>query len=80
MKPRRIRVEKVLDTVHKGIVWGCLGLTFYGFYLAGLRVHRYYTVIKPLGEERQRQLELELLSEGKSELFLPERPLVDDKN
>lgn len=82
MKRNRVRVEKILDTVHRSIVLGCVGLTVYGFYLAGLRFHRYYTVLKPAGDERRRLKELELLSEGqdKSEFLLPEPPqLAKDK-
>lgn len=77
MKTRRFNVDQILNKVHRGIVWGCIGLTGYGFYLAGLRVYRYQTVLKPLGEERKKQKELELLAEGqeKSE-FLPEAPLA----
>ena len=62
---RRFTWNRVLDKVHRGLVLGCVGLTVYGFYLAGLRVHRYYTVLVPLGEERRRQKELELLGEGR---------------
>lgn len=79
MKRNRVRVEKILDTVHRSLVLGCVGLTAYGFYLAGLRVHRYFTVLKPAGEERKRLKELELLSEGqeKSEYLLPEPPQLN---
>lgn len=82
MKRNRVRVEKILDTVHRSLVLGCVGLTVYGFYLAGLRFHRYYTVLKPAGDERRRLKEIELLSEGqdKSEFLLPEPPhLAKDK-
>ena len=45
--------------------------------------HRFYTVLKPAGEERKRLKELELLSEGQEksidsqEFFLPELPKLD---
>ena len=76
---RRVPVEKILDTVHRSLVLGCVGLTVFGFYLAGLRFHRYFTVLKPAGEERRRLKELELLAEGqeKSEFILPEPPQLD---
>jgi len=61
---RRFTLDRVFDKVHRGLVWGCVGLTIYGLALVGLRVHRYYTVLVPLGEERRRQRELELLAEG----------------
>ncbi len=76
---RRVPVEKILDTVHRSLVLGCVGLTVYGFYLAGLRFHRYFTVLKPAGEQRRHLKELELLSEGqdKAEFLLPEPPQID---
>lgn len=77
MKPQRFRVNQILDTLHRGAVWSCVGLTFYGFYLGGLRVHRYYTVVKPAFLEKKRLQELELLEEGKDkqdDQFLPEPP------
>jgi len=78
MKSRRFNVENILNKVHRGIVWSCVGLTCYGFYLAGLRVYRYHTVLKPLGEERRRLQEIELLKEGQEQSeFLPEAPFVN---
>jgi len=80
MKPRRFNVELVLNKVHRGIVWGCIGLTGYGFYLAGLRVYRYHTVLKPIGEERRRLQEADLLVEGRdTSEFLPEAPVFNEK-
>jgi len=75
MKPR-FRVNQILDTLHRGAVWSCVGLTVYGLYLGGLRVHRYYTVVKPAFLEKKRLQELELLEEGRDKLeqFLPEPP------
>ena len=83
MKPKRLRFDNVLDKIHRSIVWGCVGLTLYGFYIAGWRVHRYITVLKPAGEERERQKKLALLAEGQDKAaelqdkaveFLPEPP------
>ncbi len=33
----------ILDRLHRGVVWTCIGLTAYGTYLLGWRVHRYFT-------------------------------------
>lgn len=79
MKRNRARLEKILDTAHRGIVLGCVGLTIYGLYLAGLRYNHYITVTKPAIEERKRLKELELLAEGrdKAEFLLPEPPKLD---
>jgi len=81
MKSRRFNTENILNKIHRGIIWGCVGLTCYGFYLAGLRVYRYQTVLKPLGEERRKQKELELLREGQDQSeFLPEAPSVNTES
>lgn len=81
MKSNRLRVEKVLDKIHRTLVWGCVGLTAYGFYLAGWRVHRYITVLKPAREERERLKKLELLAEGQDKAeFLPEPPKAETLN
>jgi len=80
MKSRRFNTENILNKVHRGVVLGCVGLTCYGFYLAGLRVYRYHTVLKPQGEERRKLKELELLAEGQANSeFLPEAPFVNSE-
>lgn len=79
MRRKGLRADKVLDKIHRSLVWGCVGLTAYGFYLAGLRVHRYFTVLKPAGEERERLRQLELLAEGQDKTeFLPEPPTASE--
>uniref|UniRef100_A0A1B0DK92 Uncharacterized protein n=1 Tax=Phlebotomus papatasi TaxID=29031 RepID=A0A1B0DK92_PHLPP len=55
--PRR---EKLYDKLHRGVVWTCMGLTVYGTYLLGVRVYRYFTVIKPARQQR----ELEMIQEN----------------
>ena len=79
MRPKGLRADRILDGIHKSIVLGCVGLTCFGFYLAGLRVHRYYTVLVPAAEERERLKKLELLAEGQDKKeFLPEPPKADE--
>ncbi|CAL8143184.1 unnamed protein product [Orchesella dallaii] len=39
--------SRLLDRFHKGFVWGCLGLTTYGFYIGGIRFYQYMTVTRP---------------------------------
>ncbi|EAT39695.1 AAEL008553-PA [Aedes aegypti] len=48
----------LMDKLHRGVVYTCIGLTLYGSYMLGQRFYRYFTVIKParLAEE-QRMLE-----------------------
>ncbi|XP_062554342.1 uncharacterized protein LOC134219584 [Armigeres subalbatus] len=45
----------LLDKLHRGVVYTCMGLTLYGTYLLGHRVYRHFTVIKPaiLAEEKR---------------------------
>lgn len=50
----------ILDRLHRGAVWTCIGLTLYGSYLTGMRVYNYFTVIRPM----KKQQELEFLKEG----------------
>lgn len=55
-----------LDTLHKGFVLSCVGLTFYGLFLLGLRAERYFTVIRPQRELKETELKNQLLSEGRA--------------
>ncbi|KFB41504.1 AGAP002439-PA-like protein [Anopheles sinensis] len=50
----------LLDRMHRGVVYTCMGLTLYGTYMLGVRVYRYFTVIKPA---RQAE-ELKMLEAG----------------
>lgn len=43
----------ILDRLHKGFVIACIGVTAYGTYLLGWRVHRYFTVIQPAKKEHE---------------------------
>ncbi|CRK86915.1 CLUMA_CG000736, isoform A [Clunio marinus] len=49
---RKYPTSKILDKLHRGVVWTCMGVTAYGTFLIGMRVYRYFTVVRP-----QRQLE-----------------------
>lgn len=45
---RKVPVESaIINKMHRGFVWSCLGLTAFGGYLLGLRFYRYFTVIRP---------------------------------
>lgn len=46
----------LIDRMHRGFVYTCMGLTAYGSYLLGLRVYRFFTVIKPEVNAYQQQL------------------------
>lgn len=58
------RPSQVLDKFHKGFVWGCLGLTAYGFWVGGWRFYNYMTVVRPqrLADKQQ------LIKEDEEEL------------
>lgn len=72
---KRVPAQKlsILDKLHRGIVLGCVGLTLYGLVLGGIRVHRYYTVLVPLGEER-RKAEALLEQQKNTEAKVPKSP------
>ncbi|XP_055906385.1 uncharacterized protein LOC129941712 [Eupeodes corollae] len=61
MKKERVNRISILDKLHRGAVYACIGVTAYGTFLLGVRVYRYFTVIRP---ERQRQ-ELKMIEEGR---------------
>lgn len=60
MRKSPINRTTILDKLHRGAVYACIGVTLYGTMLLGMRVHRYFTVVKP---ERQRQ-ELQSIEQG----------------
>lgn len=37
----------ILDTLHKGAVWACIGVTLGGTALLGYRFYRYFAVVRP---------------------------------
>lgn len=47
MQKKRVRVSNILDKLHRGVVYTCIGVTLYGTFLLGMRVHRYLTVVRP---------------------------------
>lgn len=60
MQKKRINSNAILDRLHRGVVWTCIGLTLYGTYLLGARGYRYVTVVRPA---RQKE-ELKMIEEG----------------
>ncbi|KAL1396279.1 hypothetical protein pipiens_010635 [Culex pipiens pipiens] len=50
----------ILDRMHRGVVYTCMGLTLWGSYMLGMRFYRYFTVIKPARQEE----ELRMLQAG----------------
>ena len=50
---KKVGRVNILDRLHRGVVYTCLGLTAYGTYLLGLRAHRYFTVTRPRKEEAE---------------------------
>ncbi|XP_011176801.1 uncharacterized protein LOC105208575 [Zeugodacus cucurbitae] len=53
MQKKRVRVNNILDKLHRGVVYTCIGVTLYGTFLLGLRVHRYLTVVRPQRQAEQ---------------------------
>ncbi|EDW86237.1 uncharacterized protein Dwil_GK16051 [Drosophila willistoni] len=60
MQKKPLNANTLLDKLHRGAVYACIGVTLYGTYILGMRYYHYYTVIRP---EKQ-QAELKLLDEG----------------
>jgi Cytochrome oxidase c assembly len=56
-KMKKIPTSKILDKLHRGVVYTCIGLTLYGTALIGNRVYRYFSVVKP----ERAALELKML-------------------
>ncbi|XP_014095545.1 uncharacterized protein [Bactrocera oleae] len=53
MQKKRVRVNNILDKLHRGVVYTCIGVTLYGTFLLGMRVHRYLTVVRPQRQAEQ---------------------------
>lgn len=51
MKKSPINRRTILDKLHRGTVYACVGVTLCGTLLLGLRAYRYFAIVKP---ERQR--------------------------
>jgi hypothetical protein len=60
---RRTR-NRIVDILHKGVVLACVGTTLYGCVLLGLRLHKYFTVIKPQQKLKEIEDNKHLLREG----------------
>lgn len=58
-------MKNVVDILHKAFVYSCIAGTFYGLFLTGLRVERFFTVTRPQIKERERLEKEALLMEGK---------------
>lgn len=59
MQKKPLAGSTLLDKLHRGAVYTCLGVTLYGTFLLGIRAYRYYTVVKP---EREKN-ELKMITE-----------------
>lgn len=44
---KKVPTKRLLDNLHRGVVYTCMALTLYGTALIGHRVYRYFTVVKP---------------------------------
>ncbi|XP_011211920.1 uncharacterized protein LOC126760350 [Bactrocera neohumeralis] len=67
MQKKRVRVNNILDKLHRGVVYTCIGVTLYGTFLLGMRVHRYLTVVRPQRQAEQlKMIEEEGLDKAKT--------------
>ncbi|KDR10027.1 hypothetical protein L798_15689 [Zootermopsis nevadensis] len=63
MIKRRTR-NQVVETLHKGVVLTCIGVTLYGCFLLGMRFHKYFTVTRPMKKIKEVDENKHLLQEG----------------
>ncbi|XP_037935746.1 uncharacterized protein LOC119669796 [Teleopsis dalmanni] len=56
MQKRRIKTSSILDKLHRGFVYTCIGVTLIGTYALGERVYRYFTVVRP--QRKQEELKM----------------------
>ncbi|XP_058819070.1 uncharacterized protein LOC131681965 [Topomyia yanbarensis] len=48
----------LMDRMHRGVVYACMGLTVWGTYMLGMHLYRHFTIIKPARKaEELRMLE-----------------------
>lgn len=61
---KRRTKNRILDSLHKGVVLACVGVTVCGCVILGFRAYRYFTVIKPQQKLKEIEENKHLLSEG----------------
>lgn len=61
---KRRTKNRILDSLHKGVVLACVGVTLCGSVILGFRAYRYFTVIKPQQKLKEIEENKHLLSEG----------------
>jgi len=61
MQKKRWTGNELLNKLHRGAVYTCIGVTLYGTFLLGCRGYHYFTVIRP----EKKMMELQMLEEGK---------------
>ncbi|XP_058446477.1 uncharacterized protein LOC131427370 [Malaya genurostris] len=44
---KRQAKNRLMDRMHRGVVYTCMGLTLWGTYKLGMGLYRHFTVIKP---------------------------------
>ena len=57
---RKVPKAMFIDKLHRGAVSLCIGVTVIGTALFGVRIYRYFSVIKPMRQEQ----ELKMIQEG----------------
>ncbi|XP_067634807.1 uncharacterized protein [Eurosta solidaginis] len=66
MQKKRVLVNTVLDKLHRGAVYACMGVTLYGTFLLGLKVKHYFTESRPqIKAEKLKMIEEDVLDKSK---------------
>lgn len=61
------KLNAVADTLHKGFVLTCIGVTLYATSILSYKFYKYMTETRPKYLEQRRLMEQSLLAEGSSE-------------
>lgn len=67
---RKFGRNYVFDSLHKGGVVACIGLTLYGTALLGRFGYNYFMNVKPELKAKQELINVELLKEGASDTII----------
>ena len=60
--------NKLFDSLHRGAVVTCVGVTLYGCFLLGLKVYKHFTVIVPQRKLKELEESKHLLAEGRESI------------
>lgn len=66
---RRQAKHKILNIVHRGFIYACMGVTLLGCSMMGYRAFNYFFYVRPSAKLIEAEEKSKLLSEGKDNLL-----------